>query len=247
MRRRAFGGCRFLDVSKSLRQIPEAKKVFALLSLTILLAMSTPASGTLMSVWDFGPDSGNYTLVPQFEFVSGVPTLTAGGADYDLDGGNGIAFTDAAVNSHIAGQALHWNDVSGTANDASIIITIDTTGWQDMAIRWDYFSDNTGGKKGPVSFSLDYQVDSSGWIGILGDQPITRDDAWHIFSYDLSSLTAINNQSSVQFRINDFNHNDLNGDYWQDNIQLTGTPIPEPFSVILFALGGAALLRKRQR
>jgi hypothetical protein len=35
------------------------------------------------------------------------------------------------------------------------------------------------------------------------------------------------------------------GDYWQDNIQLTG--VPEPFSIILFALGGAALLRKRQR
>jgi hypothetical protein len=236
-----------LDVSKSLRQIPETKKIFALLSLTILLAMSTPAGAVLMSVWDFGPDSTNYTLVPQFEFVSGVPALTAGGAAYDLDGGNGIGFTDAAGNIHDIGQALHWNDVSGTADDAYIIITIDTTGWQDMAIRWDYMSDNSGGKTGPVSFSLDYQVDSSGWIGILGDQPITKDDAWHIFSYDLSSLTAINNQSSVQVRINDFNHGDLNGDYWQDNIQLTGTPIPEPFSVTLFALGGAALLRKRQR
>ncbi len=113
-----------------------------------------------MSVWDFGPDSANYTLVPQYEFVSGVPTLTAGGADYDTNGGNGVGFTDAAGNIHTAGQGLHWNDVSGTANDAYIIITIDTTGWQNMAIRWDYMSDNTGGKKGPVSFDLDYVVGS---------------------------------------------------------------------------------------
>jgi hypothetical protein len=221
------------------------RRVFAFLCLSIFLSLNTPVSADLMSVWDFGPDSANYTLVPQYEFVTGVPTLAAGGADYDDNGGNGVAFTDAAGNLHDAGQCLHWNDVSGTADDAYIIITIDTTGWQNMAIRWDYMSDNSGGKKGPVSFSLDYQVDSSGWIGILGDQPITRDDAWHIFSYDLSSLTAINNQSSVQFRINDFNHNDLNGDYWQDNIQVTG--IPEPISVILFALGGATLLGKRKR
>jgi hypothetical protein len=221
------------------------RRVFAFLCLSIFLSLNTPVSADLMSVWDFGPDSANYTLVPQYEFVTGVPTLAAGGADYDTNGGNGVAFTDAGGNIHSAGQGLHWGDVSGTADDAYIIITIDTTGWQNMAIRWDYMSDNSGGKKGPVSFSLDYQVDSSGWIGILGDQPITRDDAWHIFSYDLSSLTAINNQSSVQFRINDFNHNDLNGDYWQDNIQVTG--IPEPISVILFALGGATLLGKRKR
>jgi hypothetical protein len=238
-----------LDVSKSLRQIPEAKKVFALLSLTILLAMSTPASGTLMSVWDFGPDSGNYTLVPQFEFVSGVPTLTAGGADYDLDGGNGVGFTDAAGNIHDIGQALHWSDVSKSGgNDAYIIITIDTTGWQNMAIRWDYMSDNTSTKRGPVRFDLDYAVGAGSWTNILDNEVITRDDAWHPFTYDLSSLTAINNQSSVQFRINDIKEDvQKDGDYWQDNIQLTGTPIPEPFSVILFALGGAALLRKRQR
>lgn len=199
-----------------------------------------------MSVWDFGPGSGNYTLVPQFEFVSGVPTLTAGGADYDTTGGNGVAFTDAAGNSHIAGQCLHWNDVSKSGNNAYIIIAIDTTGWQDMAIRWDYKSKNAT-KMGPDSFDLDYSVGAGDWTNLLNNYSITRDSAWHTFTYDLSSLAGINNQASVQFRMNDFDHNDLNGDYWQDNIQLTGTPIPEPFSVVLFALGGVALLRKRRR
>jgi hypothetical protein len=76
-----------------------------------------------MSVWDFGPDSDHYTLVPQFEFVSGVPTLTAGGANYDDNGGNGVAFTDAAGNFHDAGQALHWNDVSGTSHICNLTPT----------------------------------------------------------------------------------------------------------------------------
>ncbi|MFA5239491.1 MAG: PEP-CTERM sorting domain-containing protein [Phycisphaerae bacterium] len=224
------------------------RRAIALGGVFLLLVLSSTASAELMAVWTFGPNSTEYTLVPQYEYVSGVPTLAAGNADYDLNGGDGTAFIDAAGNSHIDGQALHWNDVSKSGdNDAYIIITIDTTGWQDMAIRWDYMSDNGGDKTGPVSFDLDYQIGDSGWIGILDNCAITKDDLWHEFSYDLSLLTAVNNLPSVQFRIDDFDENDLSGDYWQDNIQITGTPIPEPISAVLFALGGAALLRKRSR
>jgi hypothetical protein len=226
----------------------EMRRVIALGGVVFLLALGSVANANLMAVWSFGPNSTNYTLVPQYEYVSGAPTLAAGNADYDADGGNGVAFTDAAGNSHIAGQALHWNDVSKSGdNDAYIIITIDTTGWQDMSIRWDYKSDNTGDKTGPVSFDMDYAVGSGDWVNIVNNQAITRDDAWHEFSYDLSSLTAIDNQSSVQFRINDLDENDLSGDYWQDNIQLTGTVVPEPLSAVLLALGGVALLRKRPK
>lgn len=223
------------------------KRMLVFWGVVFLLALGSSANANLMVVWDFGPDSSNYTLVPQFEYVSGVPALAAGNADYDADGGNGVAFTDAGGNSHIDGQALHWNDVSKSGgNDANIIITIDTTGWQDMSIRWDYKSDASGGKQGPVRFDLDYAVGSGDWINILNNQAITRDEAWHEFSYDLSSLTAINNQSSVQFRINDIKENDIkDGDYWQDNIQLTG--VPEPLSIAFLALGGIALLRKRPK
>lgn len=224
-------------------------KRIALGGMVFLLALGSVANADLMSVWTFGPNSTNYTLVPQYEYVQGTPVMTAGGADYDTDGGNGVAFTDAGGNSHAKGQALHWSDVSKSGgDDAYIIIAIDTTGWQDMSIRWDYFSDNTGTKKGPVRIDLDYAVGSGDWINIVNNYTITRDDAWHQFTYDLSSLTAINNQSSVQLRVNDIKEDTIkDGDYWQDNIQLTGTSVPEPLSIAFLALGGAALLRKRQK
>jgi hypothetical protein len=225
------------------------KRVIALGGVFFLLALSSRVNASLMAVWDFGPSPAGYTLAPQYEYVSGVPTLAAGKASYDIDGGNGIDFIDAGGNSHAAGQALHWNDVSKSdGNDAYIIVTIDTTGWQDMSIRWDYKSDNSGGSQGPVRFDLDYMVGSGDWVNLLNNQGITRDGLWNGFSYDLSSLTAINNQPLVQFRINDIKEDDIkDGDYWQDNIQLTGTAVPEPLSVVLLALGGAVLLRKRQK
>jgi hypothetical protein len=225
------------------------KRAIVLGGIVCLLALGSIANADLMAVWTFGPNSINYTLVPQYEYAQGTPVMTAGGADYDADGGNGVAFTDAGGNSHDAGQALHWGDVSKSGgNDAYIIIAIDTTGWQDMSIRWDYESDNSGGKQGPVRFDLDYAVGSDDWTNILNNEAITRDGAWHEFSYDLSSLTAINNQSSVQFRINDIKEDDIkDGDYWQDNVQLTGASVPEPLSIVFLALGGVALLRKRPK
>ncbi len=166
------------------------KRLIVLLVVVFLLASANSASADLMSFWSFGPNSTNYTLVPQYEYVSGVPTLTAGNADYDTNGGDGVEFTDAAGNYHDAGQALHWDDVSKSGdNDAYIIITMDTTDWQDMAIRWDYKSDNSGDKTGPVSFDLDYQVGDGGWLNILDNHAIVKDEAWHGFSYDLSSLS----------------------------------------------------------
>jgi hypothetical protein len=217
-------------------------KRIALVGMVFLLALGSIASATLpvVAFWDFGPNSTNYTLAPQ----DGSGVMTAGGADYDADGGNGVAFLGYA-----AGQAIHWTDVSKSGgDDAYIIIAIDTTGWQDMSIRWDYMSDSSGGKQGPVRFDLDYAVGSGDWINILNNEAITRDGTWHEFSYDLSSLTAINNQSSVQFRINDIKEDDIkDGDYWQDNIQLTGVSVPEPLSIAFLALGGLALLKKRQK
>ena len=221
------------------------KVVFVLQTLVFLLGLGGPANARLMVIWDFGPSSAYYTLVPSKENVAGIPTLQPSGGYYDNNGKDGVAYIDAEGDNHIAGQAVAWDDVSITGpDDAQWIMTIDTTCWQDMTIRWDYLSDATGSNQGPTSFDFWYKIGVAGsWIRILDDEAIIRDDMWHEFRYDLSDISSIENQTYVQFRVDDLDENDLNGDYKFDNLELTG--VPEPATILLLGLGGLSLLRRR--
>jgi hypothetical protein len=209
-----------------------------------VLSSQTNADLNLMAIWDFGPNADGYTLVPQYEYVIGTPALVASGAEYDSNGKDGCEFTDYAGNHHDEGQAVAWNDVSGTDSDAEWIMTINTTGWQDMVIRWDYLSDATGGNQGPTSFDFDYKIGDGSWENILNNHLIIRDDTWHEFSYDLSLITAVENQPLVSFRVNDLERGSPSpdGDYKFDNLQLVG--LPEPGSFLLLAFGSLVLMRK---
>jgi hypothetical protein len=214
------------------------KNATVLLALIFLAASSSPSGAALMAIWDFGPSSAYYTENVTAENVIGVPTLSIFGGEKDINGKNGVAYVDAAGVHHDAGQAGAWDDVKVSGPDAEWILTINTTGWADISIRWDYRSEQT------PSFDLHYRVGGATvWSDVLADWPIIADDAWHSFSCDMSYLSAIENQPIVEFRVEDMELAG-NGRFIFDNLELTG--VPEPGTVLLFGLGGVALLRKRR-
>jgi hypothetical protein len=211
------------------------KKNIFLISLSFLLFAVNSANATSqMAIWDFGPNAAGYTLNPAAYSTAAAPSLDAGGAAYDLDGKDGIT-----------GQALAWDDVSGVTDDAYLIITVNTTGWQNMQISWHYLSDNTGAKLGPTSFDFDYKVGAGSWMSVLNNESITRDDAWHQTIINLVSITAIDNQPTVQFRVNDLDRNNPDGSFLLDNLELTG--VPEPATLALLLAGSMRLLVRRSR
>jgi len=214
------------------------KPIFATILFLFTFQIS-PSEAGLTAIWDFGPDAAGYTEDVTLSNVTGVPTIFLSGGEKDDNGKDGTAYTDAAGNFHAGGQAAAWDDIKVDGPDAKWTLTINTTGWYDLAIRWDY----KAWEPETNSFDLDYRVGGIGdWVVILNNESIVGDETYHSFSYDLSSIANIENQSIVEFCFYDLDRNG-NKKFAFDNLEITG--VPEPTTFILFGLTGLVLMRRR--
>ena len=198
-----------------------------------MVSIVSGASGqvTTMAYWDFGPDTDGYTEQVLIDGIAGIPTLAIQYGDKDHNGKGGLGYIDQGGTPHFAGQAGAWNNVDSSSE---IVITVNTTGWWGMTLRWDYLSENTVGDLGPVSFDMDYRTsETGGWVELLDNEPLTRDTAWHEFTKYLHSSSAIENEPFVQFRIYDLSSQDESGGVFKvDNIELTGNPYASSITVL---------------
>lgn len=185
--------------------------------------------GTQMAFWNFGPNAAGYTNTVTSEAVVGTPTLILTDGTIDTDGKEGIAYTDISGTSHVRGQAAGWTDVkSSGAGDA--IFTINTTGFNDIYLKLDYKGTSVN------SMDVEYSVDGgSNYTQFLNNTTLVanRVDAnynWNTIRVDMSSVTAIENVSSVMFKLNDFDQNGDN-EFIFDNLEVIGTVMPPEIDV----------------
>lgn len=207
-----------------------------------LLFCSPYSVADVLAVWDFGSSSANYTENPAYYNTVTTPTLVIEGGEKDTNGKNGAAFTDAAGIPHAAGQAAGWDDIKKDGSNASWIATLDTTGFQSLAIRWDYRSEKA------VSFDLACRLTADGsWTQLADNSPITVNWAAGTFNsiaLDLSGFAALNNQSYLQLRVDDLVEGLGNDKFAFDNLEITG--IPEPATLLLLGLGGVIIKKGRR-
>lgn len=212
------------------------KKTIGLLFGFLFLLGGGAVADVVVAYWDFGPDASGYAETVSLENAVGSPTLAGMplGSGYDSDGQDGTAFTDAAGGSHAAGQALAWG--SGVNDgDQEWILSVDLTGYQDLVIRWDYRSTGTG----PTNAVLDYKVGAGSWTTVE-TLALATDSVFHGYQKDLSAISAIENQSAVQFRLSGFSGGSGSGTHRIDNLQLSA--IPEPAVMGFIGLTGLGLL-----
>ncbi len=216
-----------------------------ILSLTLMIfgiSFNSSAAVEQLAIWDFGPDGG-YTETVTAENVIGIPTLELMGGEIDADGKNGVAYTDIMGIFHESGQAAAWEDIAVSSGpDAEWIVSINTTSWQGISIRFDY----KAWEPGTTSFDLDYRLDEGAeWSEMLNNQAIIPDGSFHGFAYSLSN--SVENQSFLQLRFYDLEQGDGNGRFAIDNFEITGTPIPEPATILLLGLGTVAAVHNRRK
>ncbi|MCB1491341.1 MAG: DUF3616 domain-containing protein, partial [Rhodobiaceae bacterium] len=106
-------------------------------------------------------------------------------------------------------------------DDGRLLISMNSTGYQNLHMRFDYFySDNDIGSTANA-FELEYSTNGGATFTPLATITGVDDNEYHTVSFDLSSVAALNNQSNLVFRIYDA-QGDINQDIAFDNIEITG-------------------------
>ena len=199
----------------------------------LALALSLNANAAFM-LFNFNDLEGGNTAVTQNQ-MAGTPVLACQGVDVVPAGQPGVPYTDASGTTHPAGTAASWGSGVNDPGGNSMTLHFDATGFQDFTLRYDYRSTSTG----CPSADFQYRVGDSGDYVSAGIHPYTRNAVFHAVSVSLTSLPSLNGASSVDFRWV-LAAGSGSGTFQVDNLELTGTAVPEPRTYALVV--GLALL-----
>jgi hypothetical protein len=138
----------------------------------------------------------------------------------------GRPYTDVEGQDHEATLTAGWIDIKkdGGHPDAEFVVSIATTGWEDIKLRFDYRSESAD------SFRLDYSTDYGiHWTPATAKRIALRDGyAWRALPFvDLSAIDAIEHQPSVLFRFYDLKDTGDNK-FCFDNLEFIGVRAPTP-------------------
>lgn len=157
---------------------------------------------------------------------------------------------------HHESIASTYNDVTGnssahalTANHWAIgdyyEFQTATLGFTSISIAFDQYRSGTG----PTDWSLQYSMNGADFtVSTNGSYSLDTSSSWHSLSFDLASVTALEDQANVYFRVRaDSAPSSTAGAVRIDNFAVLGEVVPEPSGFILAGLGGLfSLLRRRK-
>lgn len=201
------------------------KKLILATALAVIAAVS--ANAQVITQWTFEGE----TLSP----ATGAGTATLGtGGTQSFPAGWGS--TDS------------WSS-NGWAVGEFFQFEVSTVGFDNISVSWDQVGSSTG----PANFTLQYSTDGSTFTDFtaysvnLSTWNTTVIPAADVYTFDLSSITALNNDSSVFFRLTMANTTSIGG----GTVAGTGTSrvdnftvssVPEPTTAAFFVGGAGAML-----
>jgi hypothetical protein len=210
-----------------------------------------------------------HAQVADWTFETSVPT-TAGPFSPETGAGSATGFHAAStVYSNPAGNGSShsFSSTDWTVGDY-YQFQVNTTGLADIHFSWDQTSSNTG----PKDYILQYSTNGTTFTNfetysVLNNN--TPNPLWNAttssslfsMSQDLSAIAALDNASTVYFRLTDADTVAAGsaspvataGTDRVDNVVVTGTPLatPEPSGIVLTTIGIASLMlaamRRRRR
>lgn len=214
-------------------------KRISLVGLTCLLSLAIqPLKADILGDWTFE------TSQP----------ATAGPFSPEIGSGSALGFhAGAAVYSSPAGNgSLHSFSSTIWAVGDYYQFEVNTTGHTGVTISFDQTSSNTG----PGGYNLSYSTDGvnfslfTAYTVLANATPnipwnTTTYNSAYTFNFDLSTVTALDNQAAVFLRLVDNSTVSANGGTVGtggtdrvDNVVVSATVVPEPAAIVLAILGG---------
>ncbi len=232
------------------------------------LSTKVSLTSTLLAIAITGASSANAATLAQWTFETSQP-VTAGPFSPEVGSG-------AATGSHASGATVFSTPAgNGSAHSFSsntwavgdyYQFQVSTVGFTGINVSFDQTSSGTG----PRDFQFAYSTNGTTFSNfgtaysvLINGAPNpawngTTSSALFTLAFNLSGVSALNNQSTVFFRLIDSSTVSANGGVVAsggtdrvDNFTVTGTAVPEPSEVFgllgIGAIGGIAQFARNRR
>jgi hypothetical protein len=225
----------------------------AILTATTILGIIQSVRADVIADWTFE------TSVP-----SGTGPGSVGPFSAEIGSGNAYAVGLNVISNPAGNGSAHSLSANGwTGSSPYYQFDVSTLGYSSVSVLFDQTSSTTG----PADFAFQYSTDGNTFTSFATYSPLvnaspnpvwngTTSSSAYTVNFDLSSITALDDVSTVDFRLLESGTTSENGGTVAstgtdrvDNFIVNASPVPEPATLALWGIGSAigALSLRRKR
>ena len=169
----------------------------------LFLALNYSMAQTVISQWNFNsnpPDASSSTGSTNVSAGTGTLSFIGGITQSFASGTSNGGSTDPAATDNTGLNVTTFPAQGQNQKTAGIQFNTSTVGMQNIQVYYDLRHSNTSARHTTLQYTTDISASTPVWTDFRTDSTLTG-DSWNNRSFDLSAITALNNNANVAFRV----------------------------------------------